>query len=450
LKNNTKIFLIIGIASATVLSSWLVSTLYLSSNPKVQAMNSDTYPLARNDNPREVTYTLIAQDAEIEVSKGVRAKVWTYNGTVPGPTLRFNEGDEVTVRFINQTPMAHTIHFHGTHDSANDGVYPQIQPGQEYTYHFVAREAGFFMYHCHAFPTSQHIRMGMFGAMIIDPVVRPMTPAREYLLVLSEFDPKNAMENFPQFYPINGYAHQYMDNTIKVKRNENARFYVMNIGTVLPTSFHLHSTIFKVYQSGILWNEPTFAQTYLIGVGDTAVIEAKWKDTGKYAFHVHGIQEERGSMGFLEILNENDDSVGSLATISNSPGSKSMIKWQEDTLRKLENPQITEYENLTTSEPEMSHTHSTVQVDKVNISKDAWNRQTVEPYMPASIEIATGTTVTWTNQDSFVHTVTDVNNKFDSQFMQPGASWSHTFDTKGIYNYFCTLHPWMKGSVEAK
>ena len=161
MKNNTKIFLIIGITSAIVISSWLVSTLSLPSNPKVQAMNSDTYPPARNDNPQKVTYTLIAQDAEIEVSKGVRAKVWTYNGTVPGPTLRFNEGDEVTVRFINQTPMAHTIHFHGTHDSANDGVYPQIQPGQEYTYHFIAREAGFFMYHCHAFPTSQHIRMGI-------------------------------------------------------------------------------------------------------------------------------------------------------------------------------------------------------------------------------------------------------------------------------------------------
>ena len=95
-------------------------------------------------------------DAEIEVSKGVIAKVWTYNGTVPGPTLRFTEGDDVTVKFVNKTPYSHTVHFHGTHDSANDGVFPQIMPGEEYTYHFVAQESGLFMYHCHAFPTSEH------------------------------------------------------------------------------------------------------------------------------------------------------------------------------------------------------------------------------------------------------------------------------------------------------
>lgn len=419
----------------------------VSSTPNVVSVNSDAYPAAKNDSPKKVSYTLIAQDAEIEISNGVKAKVWTFNGTIPSPTLRFNEGDEVTVKFINKTPLAHTIHFHGTHDSANDGVYPQIQPGKEYTYHFIAQEAGFFMYHCHAFPTSEHIRMGMFGAMIIDPVGRPMTPAREYLFVLSEFDPKNAMENFPQFYPINGYANQYMDNTIKVKINENARFYVMNIGTVLPTAFHLHSTIFKVYPSGILWNEPIFAQTHLIGTGDTAIMEAKWKDMGKYAFHLHGIQEERGSMGFLEILDENDDSIETLATPSNSPGSKSMIEWQENMLKTLENPQIIEYENLAVTEPEIRHTDVTVQTDQVFIAKDSWNRETPDPYRPTSIEVPSGAKVTWTNQDSIIHTVTEVENKFDSQFIQPGGSWVHDFYTQGHYNYFCTLHPWMKGSV---
>jgi len=64
----------------------------------------DIYPRAENPNPQKRSYTLIAQDAEIEVSKGVKAKVWTYNGTVPAPTLRFDEGDEVEVKFVNDTP----------------------------------------------------------------------------------------------------------------------------------------------------------------------------------------------------------------------------------------------------------------------------------------------------------------------------------------------------------
>ena len=46
---------------------------------------SDVFPKFQNQNPQKLFYTLIAQDAEIEVAKGVMVKVWTYNGTIPGP-----------------------------------------------------------------------------------------------------------------------------------------------------------------------------------------------------------------------------------------------------------------------------------------------------------------------------------------------------------------------------
>ena len=70
-------------------------------------------------------FTMIAEDATMEISPGERVKVWTFNGTVPGPTLRFTEGDNVTIHFINKAPMAHTLHLHGTHDSKNDGAFPR-------------------------------------------------------------------------------------------------------------------------------------------------------------------------------------------------------------------------------------------------------------------------------------------------------------------------------------
>ena len=76
-------------------------------SPEIQitdAESADTYPKFKNQNPQTLFYTLIAQDAEIEVSPGVRSTVWTYNGTVPAPTLRFKEGDDVTVKFGNETP----------------------------------------------------------------------------------------------------------------------------------------------------------------------------------------------------------------------------------------------------------------------------------------------------------------------------------------------------------
>ena len=125
-----------------------------------------------------------------------------------------------------------------------------------------------------------------------------------FFFVLSEFDPEDPLTHFPKFYPINGYANQYMDNPIKVVKDELVRFYVIGIGGVIQSPFHVHSTIFKVWPSGILWNEPYWAQTHLVANGDTAIIEAKWSEPGKYLFHVHGIQEEKGSMAILQVLED--------------------------------------------------------------------------------------------------------------------------------------------------
>lgn len=124
--------------------------------------------------PTRREYTLIAQDAELEIAPGKVVKTWTFNGTMPGPTLRFTEGDNVTVKFINKTPIPHTVHMHGNHDAANDGVHQQIMPNETYMYNITAGPAGAMMYHCHAYPTSLHIRMGMYGAMIVDPKDNPL------------------------------------------------------------------------------------------------------------------------------------------------------------------------------------------------------------------------------------------------------------------------------------
>ena len=71
-------------------------------------------------------YTLIAEDTTIEIAPGLRVDAWTYNGTVPGPTLTATEGDRVIIHFINKTPLPHTVHLHGDHPSEQDGVFEQI------------------------------------------------------------------------------------------------------------------------------------------------------------------------------------------------------------------------------------------------------------------------------------------------------------------------------------
>ncbi|WP_425340058.1 cupredoxin domain-containing protein [Nitrosopumilus ureiphilus] len=73
-------------------------------------------------------------------------------------------------------------------------------------------------------------------------------------------------------------------------------------------------------------------------------------------------------------------------------------------------------------------------------------------YIPSSIIVEKGKQVTWVNQDSAFHSVTsgfydEPTELFDSGHLDPFESFSLTFDESGKYDYFCTLHPWMKGQV---
>jgi hypothetical protein len=305
-------------------------------------------------------YTLVAEDADLEIAPGEVVRTWTFNGTMPGPTLRFTEGDNVTIHFINKTPLPHTVHFHGNHDEKNDGVIPQVMPGQNYTYNFIAEPAGAFMYHCHAYPTSLHIRMGMYGAIIVDQKEPTLQPAKEFALVLSEFDSKNQDNFVAQYYPVNGYIDQYMgDNALEVSQNENVRFYVINIGTTIPYSFHLHSTIFKVYQSGLPSNDPIDAQTIEIGPGNAAIVEASWKWPGTYLFHSHGIQEERGNMGEIRVMPD----TGQVRSEN-----ESMIDWQYQLQKDLQKPTTVNYANLDGSAT-ASPSHGSHSVQGSNVVK---------------------------------------------------------------------------------
>lgn len=68
-------------------------------------------------------------------------------------------------------------------------------------------------------------------------------------------------------------------------------------------------------------------------------------------------------------------------------------------------------------------------------------------YQPATITVAVGDTVTWSNTGALQHTVTSETGAFDSGLIAPGQSFTQTFQTPGTYNYFCTLHPNMRGTV---
>src|SRR5688500_13024284 len=67
-------------------------------------------------------WEIAAYDKEIEIAPGVFFPAWTYNGQVPGPTLRANEGDRIRVHFTNAGTHPHTMHFHGVSSPNMEGV----------------------------------------------------------------------------------------------------------------------------------------------------------------------------------------------------------------------------------------------------------------------------------------------------------------------------------------
>jgi FtsP/CotA-like multicopper oxidase with cupredoxin domain len=142
-------------------------------------------------------FTLIVEENQkIPVTyEGHMLDAWTFNGTIPGPTIRVTEGDHVRIRVINSNENSnpHSLHTHSVHYAKNDGVsmggYPggAISPGRSFTYEFVAQPYGVYPYHCHVDPIADHINRGLYGMMIIDPL-EPRPQMTEMAMLLNGYD----------------------------------------------------------------------------------------------------------------------------------------------------------------------------------------------------------------------------------------------------------------------
>ncbi|HKU49555.1 MAG TPA: multicopper oxidase domain-containing protein, partial [Nitrososphaera sp.] len=141
-KRNLKGIAIISAAVAIPLVTAGILAVFASQQGRIilennSAFASDTVNgagLVKGYTPKTIEYTLVAEETTLEIAPDVRVPAWTYNGTIPGPTLRAVEGDRVIIKFINTTPMPHTVHLHGDHDELDDGVFQEVQPNETYVY----------------------------------------------------------------------------------------------------------------------------------------------------------------------------------------------------------------------------------------------------------------------------------------------------------------------------
>jgi FtsP/CotA-like multicopper oxidase with cupredoxin domain len=253
-------------------------------------------------------WELVAADKELEVAPGVRFQAWTYNGRVPGPTLRCREGELLRVRFVNGSAHPHTIHFHGVHRAGMDGMPGigemtgggVIESGGSFTYEFEAAPFGFHHYHCHTSPLAAHIHKGLYGAFIVDPE-HGRSEADELVMVMNGFDTNSDQSN--EIYAVNTIGFHYLNEPVKVKRDRLVRIYLLNILEFDQiNSFHVHANFFHYHPTGTSLEPAEFTDTVALAQGQRGILELRFPYPGKYMFHAHKTEfAELGWMGFFEV-----------------------------------------------------------------------------------------------------------------------------------------------------
>ena len=270
------------------------------------------------------TFEVIAEDKEIEIAPGIFFPAWTFDGRVPGPTIRATEGDRLRIVFKNFGSHPHSMHFHGIHNARFDGVPGAgvIGPGEEFVYEFDAYPFGCHLYHCHALPLKRHMHKGMYGAFIVDP-----DPARhpeaaevarsrvlgspenagwqEFVMVMNAFDTNFDGEN--EVYAVNTVANYFAKHPIRIERPKPVRLYLVNVTEFdLINSLHLHANFFDYYDHGTTLT-PTHKtiDTVMQCQAQRGIIEFTFKEheTGLYMFHAHQAEfAELGWMGMFEVV----------------------------------------------------------------------------------------------------------------------------------------------------
>jgi manganese oxidase len=428
----------------------------LVSNPVVlnslqTAVTAPYVPVTRH-------YTLIIEGADIPEGTNATWHAWTYNGTVPGPTLYAYVGDMIQVTVYNHLNLIHSFHTHlVNYNFSSDGSQANvivgmgaggmIAPGQSYTYDLNATYAGIFYYHCHSadkFPISYHIAQGLYGIILVDDPNKPLHLADDFVVAMGETGPQVTGTAPPYImdgkaFPggeqalMNLYAAQGLSGveatfnktllTFEAKVGETIRFDVINVGELVH-SFHLHDAeLISEFQNpgvpvpdAVIPLDPATADSVFVTL----------TQPGVFLFHCHVVEHaDAGMIGVLVVLPAN----GSVSRIPSTP--------------------LTTYSlPLTTNTSTVTITTLTVGA-QVQILPNAAANQTSLGFSPNIIHVVLGVnnTVTWTNNDIAAHTVTANDGSFDSGEISPGQTFSHTFTSVGTYAYHCSYHSWMSGTV---
>jgi FtsP/CotA-like multicopper oxidase with cupredoxin domain len=205
--------------------------------------------------------TLRITPVEVEIAPGKVIKTTGYNGSAPGPVLRFAEGKSVTVEVFNGTSTPEFVHWHGLFvpsevDGAMEEGTPAVPPHGSRRYSFVPQPAGTRWYHSHGFAGRDMKRAtytGQYGVLYVEPKDEPGSYDAEVFLVLHGWDPylstmgedEGALEVVYKSFSVNSRALGHGE-PIRVKPGQRVIFRIVNASATLQHRIALAGHSFTV------------------------------------------------------------------------------------------------------------------------------------------------------------------------------------------------------------
>jgi FtsP/CotA-like multicopper oxidase with cupredoxin domain len=254
-------------------------------------------PTVLADGTKEFTLTAEITDWEVEPGKVVQA--WTYNGTVPGPTIKVQPGDKVRVVLDNQLPQSTAIHWHGI-DTPNgmDGVpfitQDPVKPGEEFVYEFVAKGPAVGMYHSHHHAEAQ-VPDGLLGAFLVGDEPRPagVNVSQEIPMVLNDAGVIGLSLNGKSFPGTAPTVAKVGDWVLIHYMNEGLQVHPM----------HLHGLPqLVIAKDGFPVPQPYSADTISVAPGERYSVLVQATNPGVWAWHCHILnhaEREDGMFGMV-------------------------------------------------------------------------------------------------------------------------------------------------------
>jgi FtsP/CotA-like multicopper oxidase with cupredoxin domain len=287
---------------------------------------------ARGDNllPYEMdgdtkVFALELSVIEWNILEDARVMAYAFNRQVPGPRISVVEGDRVRINVKNSLPEDAAVHWHGLilpneMDGAAEITQDPIEPGDSYTYEFVARQRGTFFYHSHSHIDRQQT-LGLYGALLIAP--RDSTGERpadhELVVQLQEWTfkdgytfPAMPMEGaLPNFFTINGKAYPETETvSMKVGETLKVRFVGSHSSFVHP--MHIHGGPFQIVEAdGYPVPDGAILTKDTVNVGPGERYDVIWEalEPGRWLLHCHishhttnDNREEDGGGGLMLII----------------------------------------------------------------------------------------------------------------------------------------------------